>query len=185
MKDLETNNLKIRRFKLEDVEDVYINLATEKRLADCLGYHIHNSVEETRIMISSYIREYDMNELVWAIEEKVSNKVIGYINALEVSMLNKRCDIKFGIALNWLGKGLMEEALSCVLDYLFNVRKLNIVTSYFFDGYEELSKIKKEILENVGMKKDALLRNRKINEKTGIAENKIIYSILKEEYVKI
>ena len=75
--------------------------------------------------------------------------------------------------------------LFCVLDYLFNVRKLDIVTSYFFDGYKELTEIKKEILENVGMKKDALLRNRKINEKTGIAENKIIYSILKEEYVKI
>ena len=28
MKDLETKNLKIRKFKMDDVEDVYKNLAT-------------------------------------------------------------------------------------------------------------------------------------------------------------
>ena len=30
MKDLETENLRIRKFKIEDTEDVYNNLATEK-----------------------------------------------------------------------------------------------------------------------------------------------------------
>lgn len=182
MRDLETENLNIRRFKLSDVEDVHKNLATEKQLEECLGYHVHSNLEETRMMVSSYIKEYDMSALVWAIEEKSSNKVIGYINALEVSMLNKRCDIKFGIAFNWVEKELMEEALICVLDYLFNVRKFNIVTSYFFDGYPIVAKIKRKILEKVGMQQDAVLRNRQINEKSGVAENKVVYSILKEEF---
>lgn len=185
MKDLETKNLNIRRFKLSDVEDVHKNLATEKQLEECLGYHVHSNLEETRMMVSSYIKEYDMNALAWAIEEKSSNKVIGYINALEVSMINKRCDIKFGIAFEWLEKGLMEEALICVLDYLFNIRKFNIVTSYFFDGYPKIAKIKREILEKVGMRQDAILRNRQINEKSGVAENKVVYSILKEEFKRI
>ena len=30
MKDLETKNLKIRKFKIDDAEDIYQNLATEK-----------------------------------------------------------------------------------------------------------------------------------------------------------
>ena len=34
MKDLETKNLRIRKFKIEDAKDVYENLATEKKLAD-------------------------------------------------------------------------------------------------------------------------------------------------------
>ena len=37
------------------------------------------------------------------------------------------------------------------------------------------------MLENVGMKKEAVLRNRKINEKTGKSENLIVYSIMKNE----
>lgn len=45
--------------------------------------------------------------------------------------------------------------------------------------YEKLTQIKSNILENVEMSKEAVLHNRKINQKTGLAENKIIYSIFK------
>lgn len=36
MEEFETQNLKIRKFKLEDAEDVYKNLGTEKELFECL-----------------------------------------------------------------------------------------------------------------------------------------------------
>ena len=36
MKDLETKNLKIRKFKMDDVEDVYKNLATIQELKNLL-----------------------------------------------------------------------------------------------------------------------------------------------------
>lgn len=184
MKSLETNNLRIRKFKLKDASDVYKNLATEEKLADCLGYHIHKDVEETKRMIKSFMNEYEMNELVWAIEEKNLNEVIGYINALEVSRINKRCEIKFAIGLKWADTGLMEEALQKVLGYLFEEEKFQIVISEFCDGNKELASIKSNMLENVGMTKEALLRNRKINEKTGIKENKIVYSIIDEEFCR-
>ena len=38
MKDLETKNLKIRKFRIEDSEDVFKNLATESKLEKCLGW---------------------------------------------------------------------------------------------------------------------------------------------------
>lgn len=69
MKDLETENLRIRKFKIEDTEDIYNNLATEKKLEKCLGYNMHQDMEQTKQMILSYINEYDANELVWVIEE--------------------------------------------------------------------------------------------------------------------
>ena len=34
MKDLETENLRIRKFKIEDAEDIYKNLAIDRRLED-------------------------------------------------------------------------------------------------------------------------------------------------------
>lgn len=182
MKDLETENLIIRKFKLEDAEDAYKNLASEERLSECLGYRIHENVEETRMMIRSYMNEYDMNELVWAIEEKKTRTVVGYINALEYSKVNKLCNIKFGLALDLISEGLMEEALNKVLEYLFDNEGFEIITTEFYDGCKEFTKIKSEILENVGMKKEAVLRNRKINEKTKKPESEIVYSILKEEF---
>lgn len=185
MKDLETKNLRIRKFKIEDAEDIYKNLATERKLEKCLGYKMHKNVEETKKMVASYIYEYEANELAWAIEEKQNNSAIGYINALEVSNLKEYCNIKFGIALKDIEKHYMEEALNCVLEYIFNEKNFNMVVSKFYDGNEEITKYKTAILEGIGMKKEAVLRNRKINEKTGIIENQVIYSITKNEFWKI
>ena len=185
MKDLETENLKIRKFKIEDAEDIYKNLATDRRLEDCLGYNVHQSVEQTRKMISSYIYEYEADELVWALEEKQSNSVVGYINALEFSNFNKYCNIKFGIALNFIEKHYMEEALIRVLEYIFNEKDFNMVVAEFCDGNKQVNDFKTTILEKLGMKKEAVLRNRKINEKTGLAENQVIYSITKDEFLEL
>ena len=182
MKDLETKNLKIRKFRIEDAEDVYNNLATEKKLEKCLGYNMHQDIEQTKQMISSYINEYEANELVWVIEEKQTNTAIGFINALEVSRLNQYCNMKFGIAFKYIEKHYMEEALNCVLEYIFNEKGLNMVVSKFYDGNEEITNFKTTILDTIGMKKEAVLRNRKINEKTGILENQVIYSITKDEF---
>ena len=185
MKDLETENLRIRKFKIEDAEDIYKNLAIDRRLEDCLGYNLHQSVEQTRKMISSYIYEYEADELVWALEEKQNNSVVGYINALEFSDFNKYCNIKFGIALKFIEKHYMEEALTRVLEYIFNEKDFNMVVSEFCDGNKQVNDFKTTILEKLGMKKEAVLRNRKINEKTGLEENQVIYSITKDEFLEL
>ena len=120
MKDLETKNLKIRKFKMDDVEDVYKNLATIQELKNCSEYHIHKNIYETSAMVSSFIREYETGELALAVEEKATSTVIAYIRSLEVSLPDKRCDIKFGITFSKFNTNLIEEALNAVLDYLFN-----------------------------------------------------------------
>lgn len=90
--------------------------------------------------------------------------------------------MKFGIAFKYIEKHYMEEALNCVLEYIFNEKGLNMVVSKFYDGNEEITNFKTTILDTIGMKKEAVLRNRKINEKTGILENQVIYSITKDEF---
>lgn len=179
MRNFETKNLKIRKFAMKDVEDVHKNLATEKELADCLGYTVHKSIHETEIMVDSFIKESEMNEFIWAIEEKSSSEVIGFINAFERSDVNKVCKFKFGITLSKVESGYMEEALKPAIDYLLNEKNFNVIISEFYDGCDKLTKIKRKILENVGMHEEAVLHNRKINSKTGCAENKVIYSIIK------
>lgn len=181
MKDLETENLKIRKFKIDDAEDVHRYLATVEKLADCLNYRLHTSIDQTNAMIFSYIKEYEMNELVWAMEEKKTGKVIGFINAQEVSKTNKGCRIKFGIALNWVNTGYMEETLKKVNEYLIKEQGYHIVISNFYDCNKELTQIKEKILQKVGMKKEACLRDRRVNEKTGKFESQIIYSITDDE----
>ena len=180
MKDFETKNLKIRKFRIEDAGDVHKNLATETQLAECLGYNKHESIKQTETMVSSYIKEYEMNELIWAIEQKSSSEVIGFINAFERSDANKVCKFNCGIALNKVDTGFLEEALKVIIDYLFNEKGFEVLTSEFYDGCKKLIQIKRRILENVGMTEEAVLHKRKINQKTGVAENRVIYSIFKQ-----
>ncbi len=142
MKDLETKNLKIRKFKIEDAEDIYKNLATEKQLAECYGYNIHKSIQETEAMVASFIKEYEMNELIWGIEDKENSELIGYINAYERSDIHKVCKFRFRIALSKVNSGYMEEALKVIIDYLMNEKKFNVLISEFFDGNEKLTQTK-------------------------------------------
>lgn len=184
MKNIETKNLLIRKFKMEDALDIYENIARNEEITNCMGYHVHKSIEETKLIVSSYIRGYKMNEFAWAIEDKKIKKVIGFINALELSRENKVCNIKFGIGFKWVDKGLMQEALRSVSKYLFEKEKMNIIVTKFFDGCEKVVNAKCKILEEAGFNKEAILKKRKINSKTGINENMIIYEIEKEDLLK-
>ena len=58
---------------------------------------MHKSIPETEVMVASLIKEYEMNELIWAIEDKANSETIGFINAFERSDTNKVCKFKFGI----------------------------------------------------------------------------------------
>ena len=182
MKDLETENLKIRKFRIGDAEDVYINLASVEKLNKCLGYNMHEEIIETIRMIKSYIYEYEADELIWAIEEKQSNTVVGFINAQEIARSSRYCNIKFGIGFKYIEKNYMVEALNCVLEYIFKEKDLNMIVSKYWDGNKEINDFKTETLEKIGMTKEAVLRNRKINQKTGVIENQVIYSITKDEF---
>ncbi len=170
MKDLETERTRIRKFRIEDAEDIYNNIATIKKLEDCYNYNMHKNVEETRGIILSSIKEYELGEPIWAIEEKKSGIVVGYIKATEISKENGRCNLNFGIGLKWLKDKLLEESIEEAMNYLM---------------YEEfIRKTRNNILKNIGMRQEAILRNRKINNKTGKPENLIIFSITKEEMQK-
>ena len=59
MRDLETERTIIRKFRIEDAEDIYNNIANIKKLEDCYNYNMHKNVEETRIIVASSIKEYE------------------------------------------------------------------------------------------------------------------------------
>ena len=184
MKDLETERTIIRKFRIEDAEDIYNNIATIKKLEDCYNYNMHKNVEETRGIILSSIKEYELGEPIWAIEEKKSGIVVGYIKATEISKENGRCNLNFGIGLKWLKDKLLEESIEEAMNYLMHEEGISIIICKFYDSNEFIRKTRNNILKNIGMRQEAILRNRKINNKTGKPENLIIFSITKEEMQK-
>ena len=71
--------------------------------------------------------------------------------------------------------------LKTVIDYIFSKEKYETVITKFYDRNERDTKLVHNILTNVGMSREGIMRNRLINDE-GKKINKYIYSILKEEW---
>ena len=81
-------------------------------------------------------------------------------------------------------EGYLEEALERVIKFLIIEKGYDILSTYFFDYDEEITKFNESVLEKVNMQKEAVLRNRKVNKENGKMISKIIYSVIKEDLMK-
>lgn len=180
MKEFETSRLKIRRFCMEDIDDIFENYANDSEIAEHLDFRPHKSKEETKFVTASAIKEFDTEMPIWALEEKKTNKNIGYIRITNSSNTNKRCEFIWVVSYKWRGKGLSVEALKPVLEYLFNEKGYEIIITKYYSCCKE----HEQTLIDIGMKKDAVLRNRKIDKQTGEFQDLTIYSVMKNELIK-
>ena len=89
--------------------------------------------------------------------------------------------IKFILLENWRKGGSPEEVIGKVIEFLFKEKTFETIFMKFYDRDKEDTKLLSSVLENIGMKREGVLRNRMINN-NGKKINKIIYSILKEEW---
>lgn len=177
MDDFETDRLKLRKFKRKDVNDMF-EFTSDKKVAEYSDFIPHTSKDETLMNIECAIHDYGTYESCWAIEEKISHKVIGYIQMFNASLKNKQCSITWALNQNYWGQGYSEEILKTMFKHLFDTDLFDIIIVKYYSNRALFN----HILENVGMKRDATLRNRRINSITGEKESLIIYSIIKEEF---
>ena len=92
MKELETPNLVMRKFREDDVDDLF-EVTSNKKVAEASDFNVHETKEDTLMEIETAIQDYDTYDACWAIEEKTAHKVIGYINMINVSLKNKQCTL--------------------------------------------------------------------------------------------
>ena len=110
MDDFETERLKLRKFKRKDVNDMF-EFTSDKKVAEYSDFITHTSKDETLMNIECAIRDYGTYESCWAIEEKTTHKVIGYVQMFNASLKNKQCSITWALNQNYWGLGYSEEML--------------------------------------------------------------------------
>lgn len=180
MKELETEELVLRKYKEEDFKEIYENLTRQGKAEQCIGYPVHQNADETKKMVNSFIKEFELGEPMWAVEEKNTHHIIGFIQATELCKKNQRCEINFGIKQEKLKQICLENAIKTVITHL-QEEGYPLVISKFYDENPEWTKSKCKLLEKAGMKQEAILKNRKIDTQTGRKENYIIYSTIGTE----
>ncbi len=117
---IETIRLILRRFKVEDANDMFYNWAGDPEVCKYLLWGPHKDVEASRKRILYWINNYEhSNSYIWAIELKSEKKVIGTISVELSNDFTFSCEVGYCIGKYYWSRGIMTEALRAVLHYLF------------------------------------------------------------------
>lgn len=132
--DIETKNLFLRRMNQDDANDLF-EMRKDPRMNEYTDTKQDETIDETKAYIDKMNKGIDENRwIIWAIEHKQSNKVIGSISIWNFNLAEKSGELGYGIIPDYQGQGLMKEALLSVIEYGFGVMNLNMLYAYTEEG---------------------------------------------------
>lgn len=115
---IRTERLTLRRFTLDDAEDMFNNWANDERVTRYLTWEPHESPELTRQLLELWCANYGENNYYnWMIE--FEGKPIGNISVVKFDESSEAADLGYCIGYDFWGCGIMTEAAKAVIDYLF------------------------------------------------------------------
>lgn len=177
MKILETDRLILRKFTLDDVENMYKNWAADKETSKYLDWDVHESVDVTRVFIKNCIDSYDNEGLKWIVELKGSHEVIGNISVVSIHKKDLNAEIGYCYGSKYWNNGYATEALKKVIEFLLNDCDMHLVEARHISGNPASGRV----MQKAGMAKEATLRDRKMNKYTKELNDIIVYSITKDD----
>lgn len=157
MREIETQILRLRKFTLNDLDDLY-RLYSDADVMRYIGRGIKTR-NETQTALSSLIKHYEHGFGMWAIIHKADHKLIGRCG---LCFLDNTPEVELGYLLDksYWRKGLATEASIASLKYGFEVVKLEKIVAI-----AQLKNIaSRRVMEKVGMKyeKDAYFYNKDV-----------------------
>lgn len=177
---LESKNLVLK--KIEDVnsQEVYEIYSNDKVFEFCGIIPKHN-IQTVIKMNSHFERDYNKKSRVkWGIFQKhVNNKLVGIIEAMDFNQKVDMVTIGYFLAQPYWGKGITSEAVSKLIEFLFEKVNINRIQAEVMPANE----VSKKVLLKNGFVKEGLLRQAALWSGKGIVDLEI-YGILKEEYNK-
>ncbi len=152
---IETHRLILRRFTLEDAEDMFNNWASDPEVTRFLTWPTHPNVDVTRMVLNSWISRYDDGGFFqWAIEWKETGSVIGNIAVVKLNEQTEAADMGYCMSRAFWGRGIMPEALRAVMDYLFDTVGVSRIAACHDVNNPKSGRV----MEKAGMKQEGIFR---------------------------
>ncbi|MFS1511589.1 GNAT family N-acetyltransferase [Chengkuizengella sp. SCS-71B] len=128
--DLSTERLELRQLDITDKYEIFA-LRSDEKVLEFQEREKLKSIDEASNFISKIKKGISNNEWVfWAITQKVDSKLVGGICLWNISKEFSRADIGFELFPNYQGKGIMQEAITAVIEYGFKNMKLNSIVAF-------------------------------------------------------
>jgi len=176
---IETDRLVLRKFSLEDANDMYNNWANDDSVTKYLTWPTHSSVDISKKVLGFTVESYDKKDTYsWAIFHKEKGEVIGSIGAVEVVDNQEQCTIGYCIGREFWGKGITSEALKAVINYFFVEVGFERLQAFYHSDNVASGKV----MLKAGMKYEGKLRHYQKSTKGNFADCDF-YGIIKSDYI--
>lgn len=171
---LHTERLVLRSFDPNDAVDVYA-IGQSETIGRMAGFIPHKTLEDSRRMVHDFINATS----VWAIVEKRSGHVIGFISLQKDSARPTQNAFKTGYALgeNAWGQGYATEACREMIRYAFEERGCQVLSVSHFPFNQK----SRRVIKKLGFVYEGTLRHAH-DLPDGSVSDLVCYSLLKSEY---
>jgi ribosomal-protein-alanine N-acetyltransferase len=150
-KIIETERLVLRPFKWDDLDD-FFGYASVDGVGEMAGWHHHENKDQSKEILANFIDE----DTDFALVLKETGRVVGSLGVKSYGAEDKLTEfdgykgreIGYVLAKDQWGKGLMAEAVSAVINHLFDEIDLDFLTC----GYYDFNNQSKRVQEKCGFK---------------------------------
>lgn len=176
-KRLETERLILRRFVIEDADEMYRNWASDDEVTKYLTWPTHADEGVTRWLLQTWISRYEEDDYYnWGIERKADGELIGNISVVGYNEEKESAVVGWCMGKAWWGQGIMPEAAEAMIAYLFLEVGFNRVAARHDKNNPKSGKV----MQKIGMQYEGTLRENGKNNQ-GIVDE-VCYSILQKEF---
>lgn len=153
--ELATERLTLRRFEIEDAENMYYNWASDPEVTKYLTWPAHSSVEVSEAVLKDWVSQYEDKEYYqWAIELNDLEQPIGSIGAVKVNNDTECVTIGYCIGKEFWNKGYTTEALTAVIRFFLGEVGVGRVEAYHDSNNPNSGKV----MAAAGMEYEGTLR---------------------------
>lgn len=116
-KELETERIRLRKFRHDDVRSMYHNWASDENVTKFLSWNIYSDLNDVERYINQLMNHYNNQSFYyWAIELKDLSQVIGSISAtIDDRLASAR--ISFCIGQKWWNQRIMQETVKALVPF--------------------------------------------------------------------
>ena len=176
-KHLETDRLILRKFTGNDYKGMYDNWASDEEVTKYVSFNPHKDYNETKQIVNEWINEYNNGSFNWVVELKDSNEIIGNVSVIEISKKHNNCELGYVFGSKFWGNGYATEALKRIIQFLLIDEEFHLIEA----KHHAANPASGRVMEKAGMKKDGVLRERRITKIKDGYDDLVIYSITKND----